>query len=155
MLKLNLLLFFVIDKYLILSSLFLVLFSDMAFFLFHANGSSFASRLNTLALIVLVLVCFCSYCSSSPSSLVSPIVDVDSSTDDLDLFDIEDEITYYTPLKLLSHHYRNVPEQAILPPSKNRFRNLLLKTALIYPEYRRKFHNNKRYASQQFHAMRG
>lgn len=135
-------------------SLFLCSFiSDMAFFLFYATGSSFSSRLNILALIVLVLVCFCSYCSSSPS-LVSTLINPDLPINDADLYDLEDEITYYTPLKLSPHHYRSVAEQVKIP-SKYRSSNVLLKTALIYPEYRRKFHNNKRYAAQAFHAMRG
>jgi hypothetical protein len=125
----------------------------MAFFLFYGSGSSLSSRLNVLALIALVLVCFCSYCSSS-SSLISPIIDGGSSLDDIDTYDIEDEITYYTPLKLSSFYYRNVPEQAILP-IKNRFHNLLFKSALIQPDYRNKIHNRKRYVPQSFHAMRG
>jgi len=125
----------------------------MAFFLFYSSGSSLSTRLNILALIALILVCFCSYCTSS-SSVVSPITDVDSSIDDIDTYDIEDEITYYTPLKLSSLYYRNVPEQAILP-IKNRFHNLLFKSALIQPDYRHKIHNSKRHTPQAFHAMRG
>jgi len=124
----------------------------MAFFLFYGSGSSLSTRLNILALIALLLIYFCSYCSSS--SLVSPITNGDSSIDDIDTYDIEDEITYYTPLKLSSLYYRNVPEQAILP-IKNRFHNLLFKSALIQPDYRHKIYNSKRYAPQAFHAMRG
>jgi len=120
----------------------------MALFLFYSRGSSFSSCLNILALIILVLVCFCSYCSSS-----SPIINVDSPIDDIDMYDIQDDITY-TPLKLSSYHHRNVFGQAIFP-SKNRFINILLKPALIQPDYRYKTHNDKRYTAQGFHAMRG
>jgi hypothetical protein len=124
----------------------------MALFLVYGSGSSSTSRLNILALIAFILVCFCSYCSST--SLVPPIIDVDSLADDIDMFDIDDDTAYYTPLKLSSHHHRNVPEEAILP-SKNHFLNLLLKSAVIQPDHRHKLYNDKRYVSQAFHAMRG
>jgi hypothetical protein len=116
--------------------------SDMAFFLFDDHHSLLISRLNILALIV--LVCCCTYCSSSP------IIDVDSSIDDIDMFNINDEMNYSPS----SYDYIDAPEQEILP-SNNRLLYLLLKSALSQPDYRQQISNDKRYTSQAFHAMRG
>jgi hypothetical protein len=107
----------------------------MALILCNDNGSSISSRLNLLLLITFVLVCFC----SSSSSL--PIYDFDSPTNDID-----DDLSFY--------RFINIPEPTIYP-LKNSFRNLLLKSIEIQPTYRKKDYNNKRYASQAFHAMRG
>jgi hypothetical protein len=106
----------------------------MALILFNGDGSSISSRFNLLLLITFVLVCFC---SSSPF-----IHDIDSST-----YDIDDD---YIP----SPGFINIPEPRIFP-SKDSLRNLLLKSIAIEPTYRHKDYNNKRYASQAFHAMRG
>jgi hypothetical protein len=108
----------------------------MALILCNDNGSSISSRLNLLLLITFVLVCFC-----SSSSLSLPIYDFDSSTND-----INDDLSFY--------RFVDIPEPAIYP-WKNPFRNLLLKSIEIQPTYRKKDYNNKRYASQAFHAMRG
>ena len=100
----------------------------------NINGSSISSRLNILFLITLVLI---SCCSSSRFS----IYDVDSSSNELD-----DDLQY--------RRFINVPEPVIYP-WKDPFRYLLRKSIVIQPNYRQNEYNNKRYAPQAFHAMRG
>jgi hypothetical protein len=120
----------------------------MALFISCGNRSSVSTQFYILALIAFILVCFCSYCSST---YISPDIDVEPLSDELEN---DDGINYYVPLRSSSHHYIDVPEQAILP-SKDRFMRLLLKSTAIQADSRHKQPNNKRYSAQAFHAMRG
>jgi hypothetical protein len=120
----------------------IIFISDMALFILFNHGSSLSIRFYILALIVLVLACFCSHCSSSP--LVASVID------DLDESNMDDD---FSALQLSSRHYAYDPEQAILS-SKNNFLHHLLKSVVPQPEYRHQKYN-KRYPTQSFHAMRG
>ncbi|CAF2521984.1 unnamed protein product [Rotaria sp. Silwood2] len=124
----------------------------MALFLLTGSSSSFYKRFYTVALISFILVCLCSYCSSSP--FASSYIDADPLSDDLDEFDNNQEMKYFKPLQSLSNRYVNIPEQELLG-SKARLFRILLKSLLLQPDYRYSRYNDKRYASQSFHAMRG
>jgi len=131
----------------------------MALFLLNLNGPSSCLRILMLALFGLVLTCSFSYCSSSPTYSTG------SSPDDIgDInFDIEQKsygqnYPHYHVALEPSVHDIDAAEHPIL--SKHRFANLLTKSALLEAEDRlhrqhQTHAENKRYASQAFHAMRG
>ncbi len=81
-----------------------------------------------------MLICCCS------SSRLS-IYDAESSSNELD-----DDLPY--------RRFINIPEPVIYP-WKDPFRYLLRKSIVVQPTYRHDEYNNKRYAPQAFHAMRG
>lgn len=116
----------------------------MALFILCGSNSSFSTRFYILALIALVLVSCCSYCSST--SIVSPVVDIDRSSGDIDEIIGNDDLI---PIQLPSYQYIDAPEP------NNRFLHLLLKSAINQLDHRHHPQYNKRYASQAFHAMRG
>jgi hypothetical protein len=120
----------------------------MALFISCGSNATFSTRFYLLALIALVLVCFCSYCSSSP--IASPIIGIDPLSGDIDEIYPDDEKTYFIPFQLPSYHYIDTPEQAILV-SNDPFLDLLRKSTLNQHGYQYK----KRHVPQAFHAMRG
>ncbi|UJR20612.1 hypothetical protein I4U23_023737 [Adineta vaga] len=122
----------------------------MAVFVLCGSNSSFSTRFYILALIALVLVCCCSYCSST--SIVPSLADVDPSSDDTNELIHDEESTYDLPYRLAP--YRYIPEQALLSPN-DRLMQLLIQSALNQNYDKENKENNKRYASQSFHAMRG
>jgi hypothetical protein len=121
--------------------------SDMALFVLCGSSSSFSTRFYILALIALVLVCFCTYCSSSP--IAPSLVDTDQFSDEINEFNKDDDIV----LGLPSDQY--ISEQAILP-TDDRLLAFLLQAAINEDHHQQQARqNSKRYASQSFHAMRG
>jgi len=136
----------------------------MTLFILYGNSSSSSTRIYILALISLVLVCLFSHCSSSStSSFGSSSVDIGNNPDNFDIEKyINDESNYYYRLPFRPSSsaidYLNADQHRML--SKNGLLNLLLKSALTQEEDRphRKYEvhvNNRRYAPQSFHAMRG
>lgn len=124
----------------------------MALFTLNGSVSSFSKRVYMLALVALLLICFCSYCSAS--SFSPSVIEVDPLSDDIDDFDNSHEIKYYIPFKASPNNFISVSEQPIIA-SKSSLIHLLLKSLLGQPEYQHKPYNDKRYATQSFHAMRG
>ncbi|CAF1286374.1 unnamed protein product [Adineta steineri] len=122
----------------------------MALFILCGSTTSFSTRFYLLALIALVLLCFSSYCSSSP--IVSSVTDSDQLPNDMDESSDDYGMNYDLPFRSSSH--TSYPEQS-RALSNERFIQLLLKSALNQPEYHYNKHNSKRYAIQAFHAMRG
>jgi hypothetical protein len=136
----------------------------MTLFILCGTGSSSTTRINILALIIIVLVSSFSYCSSSLlSSVGSSSVDI---ANNIDKFDIDKNINgenndyHRLPFRSSSSaiHHLNAAEHPII--SKNYLLHLLLKSALNKEEDRphRRYEvpiQNRRYAPQSFHAMRG
>jgi hypothetical protein len=137
------------------------LVSDMAFFLLHNNGPSSSIRVFMLALFALVLACSFSYCSSSPTYSVDPsTIDIGDNNIEIEKKSNDQNYPYYRSAfeSSPSTHDMDVAERPI--SSKHRFVNLLTKAALLEAEDRphRQYPihaNNRRYAAQSFHAMRG
>ncbi|CAF1221649.1 unnamed protein product [Rotaria sordida] len=123
------------------------------FLLTTSSGSSFFKRFYTVALISFILICLFSFCSSS---FASPVIDVDSLSDDMDEFDNSQDMKYYIALHppSPSNPFINAADQEALA-SKARLFRILLKSLLIQPDYRHQQYNGKRYAALSFHAMRG
>lgn len=128
------------------------------------KGSLSSTRIYMSALIGLVLICSFSCCSSTPTSLFgSSTGDIGENLDDIDI----DKIFYgqnvhYPPFSSgflpSSNDYINAVKSPTF--SKSRLLHLLLNPALFQGEDRphRQYEdhlNNRRYAPQSFHAMRG
>ncbi|CAF1318023.1 unnamed protein product [Rotaria magnacalcarata] len=125
----------------------------MAFAILNGSISSFSKRFYIVALISCILLCLCSYCSSSP--FASSVIDAEPLSDDInDVYDSEDGMKFYIPLQLLSNHFINAPQQEMAASKAHLFR-VLLKSLLTESDHRHRQYNDKRYASQSFHAMRG
>lgn len=127
----------------------------MALFILCGTDSSSVTRFYTLSLITLVFVCTFSYCSSFGSSRVDFGNHIDKN--------LNDENTHYYGLPYQrsssGNDYINDDEYALL--AKNHLLKLLLKSALsqekenhLQDQYEVRV-NNRRYAPQSFHAMRG
>ncbi len=126
---------------------------DMAFIVSYGNHFSSSTRISILSLIILVLVCSFSYCSSS--SFGSPNIDIDNKN-------FHDKKSNYHHLLFRPSSseidYFNSNENHL--SSKDRLFNLLLKSALIqgenFPYDQDSSHDNsRRDLPQSFHAMRG
>jgi hypothetical protein len=134
----------------------------MALFILCRNGSSSSTRLYVLAWISLVLVCSFSYGSSAPLS-GSSTVDIGNDVDHLNNEkSVDDKINHHYRLPFRSSASLNHKIDADDYPisSKNRFRNLLLQLALSQegdrsPRQYQVHVDDRRYAPQSFHAMRG
>ncbi|CAM4927471.1 unnamed protein product [Rotaria socialis] len=127
--------------------------SDMAFVILNGSISSFSKRFYTVALISCILLCLCSYCSSAP--FASSVIDVEPLSDDVnDVFNYEDGMKFYIPLQSLSNHLINDHQKKMAASKAHLFR-VLLKSLLTESDHRHAQYNDKRYASQSFHAMRG
>ncbi|CAF1348779.1 unnamed protein product [Rotaria sp. Silwood1] len=137
----------------------------MALSILCGKGSSSSTRVYMSALIVLVLICSFSCCSSSSSTYLfgSSIGDIGKNVDDIDIdndFYGQNNHDYPLPSRLSSSSINHI--NAIKHPilSKSRFLSLLFDPALIQKEnlsrrqYQDRFYN-RRYAPQAFHAMRG
>ena len=130
---------------------------DMAVFVSYGNHFSSSTRISMLSLIILVLVCSFSYCSSS--SLASSF---GSSNVDIDKIRFHDKIPNYHRLlfRPTSSETDDLNLNEYRMSSKDRLLNLLLKSALIKEEdlpYDQDSNhiNNRRNIPQSFHAMRG
>jgi hypothetical protein len=128
----------------------------MAFFISYGNRFSSSTRISMLSLIILVLVCSFSYCSSSlASSFGSSNVGIDKKR-------FHDEIPNYHRLlfRPTSSEIYDLNSNENRISSKDRLLNLLLKSAVIQEEdlpYDQDSNhiNNRRQIPQSFHAMRG
>jgi hypothetical protein len=128
----------------------------MASFILYGSGSSSFMRIYRLALIILMLVCSFSYCSSSSNT---SNVDI-GENDDGNINDKNHHYYYRLPFRPTSSAMDtiNADEHPIL--FKYRLRNLLVRPALIQDEARRPrrhppYAYHDRNSPQIFQAMRG
>jgi hypothetical protein len=136
--------------------------SDMALIRLCGFGSPSSSLLCLFAMATFVLVCSCSYSSSSSSSFEPPVVidPLSNASDNIaDGFASDDnnEDDHHSPLpsQSLSSLLRYLNDGEVPISSKDRLIHLLKLNLVRHGENQNRHINNRRYAPQSFHALRG